>query len=119
MKAQDEESASSEFFLPSGELLRGILNHSSITPSLLRRLLRKRGIFIDSTEKADLVPFFLFSYLNSSEFDEILDCGISRSESLKVRNEKFKNVNLQKTLNESIPEVAPADGARVLIGFED
>lgn len=76
----------SDYLLPTGDDLRVFLNQDSISESVVRRLLRKRGIFVPSSEKADLLPFLLLSYLTPGEFDELLSHVRRREDSEKERS---------------------------------
>ncbi len=75
-----------DFLLPSGDDLRVFLNQESITDAALRRVLRRRGIYVPSTERAELISFLLFSFLNPSEFGELLQQVRQREESEKERS---------------------------------
>jgi hypothetical protein len=75
-----------DFVLPVGDDLRVFLNQEAITESLLRRLLRMRGVFTPLEDKADLIPFILLSFLTPDEFEELLTHVHRREDTSKERS---------------------------------
>lgn len=78
-------SESLDYILPFGEDLRAFLMQSSVSESLLKRILRHRGVFTSSPEKKDLVSHLLLSYLTPDEFSLLLDSVTTREDSRKHR----------------------------------
>lgn len=95
------------FFLPTGEDLRLLLSQEAVTPAVLRQMLRSRNVFCQSSEKKDLVPIFLLSYLTPDEFDDLLDIIKTREESPKIRSHTFEIPFEGASLNEALPHDLP------------
>ena len=94
----------SEYVLPLGDDLRVFLNQDCISESLLRRLLRKRGVFVPSVEKADLIPFLLLSYLTPSEFDELLSHVRKREDREMERSTSHSVICEAQNLGDLLPQ---------------
>ncbi len=99
----DELIFEQAFLLPSGEDLRVFLTQDFITPALLRQLLRQRGIFIQSQDKKDLLPFLLLSRLTPDEFEMLIEAARTREESPKLRSNSHTLTVEGKTLNDILP----------------
>lgn len=80
------DAEETDFLLPTGDDLRVFLNQESITDAVLRRILRKRGVYVPSSERSELISFFLFSFLSASEFGELLQHVRQREDSEKERS---------------------------------
>gem|GEM_PF-2084442 len=98
-------SEDSDFVLPSGDDLRVFLNQDSISTSLFRRVLRHRGVFMSSTDKKDLLGYFLLSFLSPDEIQFLLDCVRTKEDSQKVRSHTH-SINCD---NKSLAEMLPTD----------
>lgn len=91
------------FLLPSGEDLRVFLTQEFITPALLRQILRQRGVFIQSQDKKDLLPFLLLSRLTPDEFETLIEAAKTREESPKLRSNSHTLTCDGKTLEDMLP----------------
>lgn len=91
------------FLLPSGEDLRVFLTQDFITPALLRQLLRQRGVFIQSQDKKDLLPFLLLSRLTPDEFEMLIEAARTREESPKLRSNSYTLTCDGKKLEDMLP----------------
>lgn len=87
--------------LPTGEKLKPLLNKSVITESDMNNILKKRGVFICSSEKKKIVPYLTMSLLSPKEFEELQELQKTKEDSIKYRT---KNVlsNSKTNLNELI-----------------
>ncbi|MFO1438034.1 MAG: hypothetical protein U1F81_06885 [Verrucomicrobiaceae bacterium] len=102
-----EPTASTNYYLLTGEDLRVFLNQEAITVTVLRQILRGRGVFCPSNDKKDLLPFLLLSFLTPEEFETLLDAVRSKEESHKVRSHTFSVPFEGKTLEEVMPVDLP------------
>lgn len=57
--------------LPYGPQLKSLLWSSSLTEADLRKFLRKKGIFVNYTEKKDLIPLLTTTLLSPKEFEDL------------------------------------------------
>lgn len=92
-----------EFLLPSGEDLRVFLTQDFITPALIRQLLRQRGVFMQSQDKKDMLPFLLLSRLTPDEFEMLIEAARTKEESQKLRSNSYTLTCDGKTLEEMLP----------------
>lgn len=79
----------SEFVLPVGDDLRVFLNQDTITDSLLKTILRHRGVFLASGEKKDMLEYLLLSFLTPDEFEMMLESIRIKEDSFKMRTKSF------------------------------
>lgn len=90
-------------FLPFGESLRAILQHDSIKDRERRRLLRMKGIFVNSSDEESTFPILLTSLLSPNEFDFLKD-------RLQAKEDRDKTITrtleweTPKTLISAIPD---------------
>lgn len=82
----DSEDKDYRSILPTGDDLRVLLIQPYVTTSLLRKVLRRRGVFTDSTEKKDLVAHLLLSFITPDEFETIVDSVRQSQETPKMKS---------------------------------
>jgi hypothetical protein len=102
-----EHAVSTNYYLLTGEDLRVFLNQEAITVTVLRQILRNRGVFCPSNDKKDLLPFLLLSYLTPDEFETLLDVVKTKEESHKVRSHTFTVPFEGRSLEEAMPTDLP------------
>jgi hypothetical protein len=85
----NSEEANFESILPTGDELRVLLNQPYVTATLLRLVLRQRGVFIDSLEKKDLIPPLLLSYLTPDEFEFLISSARQAEDAPKIRSHSY------------------------------
>lgn len=95
---------SSEYVLPVGDALRIFLNQDSITEALLKGILRRRGVFITSTEKKDMLEYLLLSFLTPDEFEVMLDSIRIKEDSYKMRTKSFTVTVTDAQLADMMPK---------------
>jgi hypothetical protein len=78
-----------QFILPSGDDLRVFLIQDAISASMIRKVLRNRGVFLASTDKKDMLEQLLLSYISPSEFVYLLDELRTRLDSQKLRSRSY------------------------------
>jgi hypothetical protein len=91
--------------LPTGDELRVLLIQPYVTTSLLRKVLRGRGVFTDAKEKKDLVTLLLLSFITPDEFEMIVEAARRSQDTPKMRSHVF---NL-KTDDLSLAALLPDD----------
>ncbi|WP_185286421.1 GapS4b family protein [Chryseobacterium indologenes] len=75
--------------LPYGELLRGFANQGYLVKSDLKRFLRDRGIFFNTSEKEFLVPCVSTLLLSPSEFDELREYQNTKEDNYKKNTSRI------------------------------
>lgn len=102
----EKTSLTYRFHLPFSADLQPLLEQSYITTAILRDLLRRRGTFINSQDKDDVVSFLKISFLSPEEFDFLMSLAIDREEKRKVRNDYDElAANRDITLGAAIPKL--------------
>lgn len=76
--------------LPYGEQLRSLLNHSVISPSELKHVLRDKGIFVCDSIKENTIPILTSMLLSSREFDILKEKQKTKEDKEKRHSSKFK-----------------------------
>ncbi|WP_009959056.1 GapS4b family protein [Verrucomicrobium spinosum] len=99
----DEEITQSQYLLPFGDDLRAFLTQDKVTPSMLRKVLRSRGVFISSIEKKDMLEHLLLSFLAPSEFVHLLDEVREKEDSPKLRSRSYTISSEAPPLAEMLP----------------
>lgn len=90
-------------FLPFGESLRAILQHTSIKDRERRQLLRMKGVFVNNSDEESTFPILLTSLLSPSEFEFLKD-------RLQAKEDRDKTITrtleweTSKTLISAIPD---------------
>lgn len=74
-----------KYLIPSGDLLRVLLNSNHISEGVIKSILRKKGVFCGSSDKKDIVPLLSAMLLTSEEYQILVENFIS-----KESREKFK-----------------------------
>lgn len=97
------EMLSSEYVLPFGDDLRIFLTQDLVAESLLKRILRHRGIFLPTSEKKDMLPYFLLSFLSPDEFELMLDSIKTKEDSRKMRTASFTVACPNPNLSDMMP----------------
>lgn len=100
--------------LPYGELLRGLANQGYLVKSDLKRFLRNRGIFFNSSDKENLVPCIATLLLSPLEFDELREYQNTKEDNFKKNTSRLK-WNSESTIfdavkNLSFNDVIPKEG---------
>jgi len=90
-------------FLPFGESLRAILQHSSIKDRERRQLLRMKGVFVNNTDEDSTFPILLTSLLSPFEF-EFLKERLQAKEDREKTLTRTLNWESEKTLISAIPD---------------
>lgn len=90
-------------FLPTGEMLRGLMEQPFIQKSDLKELLRSRGVFTCHTEKRDSIPILMTTILSPVEFDNLRECQSSREDNPKRITQTIP-WSSEKNLLEALPE---------------
>jgi hypothetical protein len=102
----EKTSLTYRFHLPFSADLQPLLEQPYITTSILRDLLMRRGTFINSHDKNDLVSYLKISFLSPEEFDFLMSLAIDREEKRKVRNDYDElAANSDITLGSSMPDM--------------
>lgn len=76
--------------LPYGELLRGLANQGYLVKSDLRKFLRNRGIFLNTSDKEKLVPCLSCLLLSPIEFDELREYQNTKEDNFKKNTSRLK-----------------------------
>jgi len=100
--------------LPYGELLRGFANQSYLVKSDLKRFLRNRGVFLNTSDKEKLVPCISTLILSPKEFDDLREYQNTKEDNFK-KNSSRLNWNSTATVTDAIKHidltnVLPKDG---------
>lgn len=103
MLIMNKEPQDIDQILPHGEMLRGFMEQSFVTKGDLKEVLRNRGIFTHTIEKANTIPILLSTILSPGEFDFLRECQISKEDNPKVITQAIK-FDSKETLFDSIPE---------------
>jgi hypothetical protein len=100
----EKTSLTYRFHLPFSGDLQPLLEQPYVTTAILRDLLRRRGTFINSQDKNQLVSFLKLSFLSPEEFDFLMSLAIDREEKKKVRNDYDElTANREITLAAALP----------------
>lgn len=100
----EKTSLTYRFHLPFSADLQPLLEQPYITTAILRELLRRRGTFINSQDKNELVSFLKLSFLSPEEFDFLMSLAIEREEKKKVRNDYDElSADREITLESALP----------------
>lgn len=76
--------------LPYGEILRGLANQGYLVKSDLKKFLRNRGIYFNSSEKEKLVPCISTLLLSPQEFDELREYQNTKEDNFKKNTSRLK-----------------------------
>ncbi len=76
--------------LPYGELLRGLANQGYLVKSDLKKFLRNRGVFFNSSEKENLVPCISTLLLSPAEFDQLREYQNTKEDNFKKNTSRLK-----------------------------
>lgn len=98
-----------ELLLPFGELLRGFMEQSFISPVDLKHTLRTRGVFISRTEKRDTIPALVCCLLSPCEFDELRECQATREDNPKTVTQTIAWASSKSLLDAVPPDLRLAD----------
>lgn len=99
-----ETNENSQYILPSGDEMRVFVMQEAITASMIRKVLRRRGIFLATTDKKDMLEHLLLSYLSPDEFEYLLDALRTRLDSQKFRSRSYSVVVDAPPLVDMLPE---------------
>ncbi|MCG6341205.1 hypothetical protein K6U19_08075 [Vibrio fluvialis] len=80
-------------FIPSGDELKNLLSQSRCSPGSINTVLRSRGVFCPTSDKANTIPCLMKSFLSPSESLELME-NIKTSEKLDRVN--FRNFSIDK-----------------------
>jgi hypothetical protein len=72
-----------------GDRLRVLLNSSHISYGEINQILREKGIFLDSSDKAVTVPLLSFCLLTPSEFSRLINRSYKRESTEKYKTDKY------------------------------
>ncbi|SUI92083.1 GapS4b family protein [Shewanella morhuae] len=86
-----------------GNSLRDLLNDSNVTASTLRKISRKRGIFICNNEKSEYVQSLVSTGISPSELAEIIDTIITKEENPKYQSQIIKCKTTEFSLINIVP----------------
>lgn len=103
MLIMNKEPQDIDQILPYGEMLRSFMEQPFVTKGDLKEVLRNRGIFTHTIEKANMIPILLSTILSPKEFDFLRECQISKEDNPKVITQTIK-FDSPETLFDSIPE---------------
>jgi len=84
-----QEHKDANKILPYGELLRGLANQGYLVKSDLKKFLRNRGIFFNTTEKEKLVPCVACLLLSPIEFDELREYQNTKEDNFKKNTSRL------------------------------
>lgn len=102
----EKTSLTYRFHLPFSADLQPLLEQTYITTSILRDLLRRRGTFINSQDKNELISFLKLSFLCPDEFEYLMSLAIDREEKKKVRNDYDElSADREITLESALPSL--------------
>jgi len=76
--------------LPYGELLRGFSNQGYLVKTDLKKFLKNRGVFVNSSEKDKLVPCISSLLLSPKEFDELREYQNTKEDNYKKNTSRLK-----------------------------
>lgn len=86
-----------------GNSLRDLLNDSNVTNSVLRKITRRRGIFIYKNDKSDHIQALVSTGITPLELTEIIDSIITREENPKYQSQIIKCNDKNLSLINSVP----------------
>jgi hypothetical protein len=90
--------------LPFGETLRPLISSSSLEGIDLKELLQKRGIFVQKSEKRNLIPILTSLLLSPREFDLLINKQDFKENRIKTSDARALWIEPQKTVVQAIPE---------------
>jgi len=76
--------------LPCGELLRGFANQGYLVKTDLKKFLRNRGVFFNTSDKEKLVPCISTLLLSPHEFDELREFQNTKEDNFKKNTSRLK-----------------------------
>lgn len=74
-----------EILLPYGDTLRPLLQASNMTDSDLKKILAKRGIYINSLDRNISIPLLTTCILSPSEFEQLREKQRTKEDDVKIR----------------------------------
>jgi hypothetical protein len=104
-----------------GNSLRDLLNDSNVTNSILRKITRRRGIFLSKNEKSEHIQALVSTGITPIELTELIDSIITKEENPKYQSQIIKCNDKDISLINSIPtnfdlhEIAQEDFANYQI----
>jgi len=99
----NKEPVDIDRFLPHGEMLRGFIEQPFISKADLTEALRKRGVFLKSTEKRDVIPWLVGMMLAPDEFDRLREAQRTKEDNPKVNTQSLP-WSSSATLLDGIPD---------------
>jgi len=99
-----QEHKDANKILPYGELLRGLANQGYLVKSDLKKFLRNRGIFFNTSEKEKLVPCVACLLLSPVEFDELREYQNTKEDNFK-KNTSRLNWNSASNIFDAIKNI--------------
>lgn len=91
-----------EFFLPTGDDIRDLLKSDSLNPNDLKVTLSKRGIYINSNDKKNLIPKIASLILSPEEFLALVEKIKIKEENLKFSHSQ-SSTDSKLNLNQAMP----------------
>lgn len=92
-------------FLPYGDTLRDYLNSSVVTSSMLRTMVRKRGVFFAEEDKSSYIPYLVKTGITPNELDSLIEDVKDKEENPKRITQVIKCSNSTSTLISVVPQV--------------
>lgn len=92
-----------EILLPTRDFLRQLIGHSSVTESILREILRKRGVFCVSNTKDVLGSIIIKTGLSPNEFAELKHFTRTKEEKPKLKTRTIQ-WDSEANLMDCLPE---------------
>ncbi|MFT5717604.1 MAG: hypothetical protein ACI9T7_001800 [Oleiphilaceae bacterium] len=86
-----------------GNSLRDLLNDSNVTNTVLRKITRRRGIFIYKNEKPDHIQALVSTGITPIELTEIIDSIITKEENPKYQSQIIRCNDNNLSLINSVP----------------
>ena len=102
----EEATHDTTIFTPCGDDLAMLLNQPEISGAFIRKLLKRRGVIVNSTEKSILNDHLILSFLSPHEVESLLNEIRQKEESLKLRTSIHEVETIDVKLSEIVPRQA-------------
>ncbi|WP_416358339.1 hypothetical protein ACLNGM_10820 [Aureimonas phyllosphaerae] len=90
--------------LPQGEILRDFLAQAAIGRSDLRKIVRRRGIFLRSDDKGETIPSLVRTGLTPTEFQFLLSLLEKNEDNPKFSSQIIQDANDITSLSEAVDD---------------
>lgn len=95
-----------------GDALRVLLNSNQITQGDISKMLREKGVFLDSSDRGQLVSLLSSTLLTPSEFERLISTSYSRETKPKTNTEELTltsaAVDWRSEILKNLPEILGA-----------